>query len=113
MSYTVMEVQAEIAAHGEAQERLGQMLKSQGQIEASQKCFNRARVTRDEKMLLWSNVEASDPEYAMENQGLCTAPLISAYANLTSLRRRSWDLTYKKFQRFLLGLAAQQKEKTA
>jgi hypothetical protein len=75
----------EIAAHGEQQQRLGDLAHQSGLNEVAAKCYARAKVARDEKLLLHGNSEASDPEYCFSVQKLLSS------ADLYKLVK--WDLS--------------------
>jgi hypothetical protein len=81
--YTLTEVQAEIALHGEQQERLGQIAKREGRLDEAKNHFNRAKVARTGRLLM-SSVEASDPLFALEIQ-----PLVEKAGHFDLVK---WDL---------------------
>jgi hypothetical protein len=60
----------EIAAHGEAQQRRGDAAMAAGQLELAKTCYARAKVARDEGLLLHGLAEVSSPEYSYSVQEL-------------------------------------------
>jgi hypothetical protein len=64
------ETKTAITEHGEQQGRLGDKAKREGRNEDAAKCHARAKVARDEGLLLHGTDEASDPNYSMQHQKL-------------------------------------------
>jgi hypothetical protein len=60
----------EIEQLGEHMQRMGDTYHSQGLNEKAKTCYSRAKVAREEKLLLWTPAEATDPEFSMANQRL-------------------------------------------
>jgi hypothetical protein len=63
----------EIEQLGEHMQRMGDMYHAQGLNEKANTCYLRAKVAREQKLLLWAPAEATDTQYAMENQKLLAA----------------------------------------
>jgi hypothetical protein len=80
LAQTILEIQQ----HGEQQQRLGDIAHQAGLNERAAIHYARAKVARDEKLLLHGNTEAGDPEYCFSVQQL----LVSA--DLYKLVK--WDL---------------------
>lgn len=59
-----------IAEHGKLQQRLGDMYTKEGQNEQAAKCYLRAKVAREDGLLLQSVAEVSDPLYCRSVQEL-------------------------------------------
>jgi hypothetical protein len=60
----------EIEQLGEHMQRMGDMYHAQGLNEKAATAYLRAKVAREEKLLLWTPAEATDAQFAMDNQKL-------------------------------------------
>jgi hypothetical protein len=63
----------EIEQLGEHQQRMGDAYHAEGKNEQAATAYRRAKVAREDKLLLWTPSEAADPEFAMATQKLLAA----------------------------------------
>jgi hypothetical protein len=65
--------QLQIKQHGEQQQRLGDIAHQAGENEVAQTCYARAKIAREDGMLLHGFREAGDPNYCYSVQKLLTS----------------------------------------